>query len=86
MARKSYKVTTPVKEVDPSKLKSNKSWGGQRILDNGRVDSSVPSQGSNWKSIVSQIEVQEDGTEMNVVYCDGREIARWRPSSAGRIS
>jgi hypothetical protein len=86
MARKTYKVKAPEKEVDPSKLTSERSWAGKRILDNGRVDSSLPSQGTNWKHIVSQIEVKEDGTEEAVTYCDGREISRYRVSQYGKSS
>jgi hypothetical protein len=92
MPRKTYKVATPTDPIDPSKVnKSDKSWGGKRILDGDdpssnrrkRVDSSVPSQGSDWKSIVSLIEYQ-GGVETIATYCDGREIARYKPSFASR--
>jgi hypothetical protein len=96
MARKTYKVTTPEKAVDPSRIKSDKSWGGKRILDEispqkeperkQRVDSSIPSQGSNWKNITSQIEFDEDGNEFAVTYCDGRMISRYKIASAGKIN
>jgi hypothetical protein len=97
MARKTYKVTTPEKAVDPSKIKSDKSWAGKRILDETspekkdpeqkqRVDSSIPSQGSNWKNITAKIEFDEDGNEFSVTYCDGRMISRYKTSSAGKIN